>query len=301
MSNYPSREEFLALPTNAVHDIAPQTVILTNGGTRRHAVLAGVSPVSDAYAHWTRVQMINCLSLIFGHGIQHIFTTVLAETNYNEVTPGYREKLAQWIEYGLASPKALDDYAARNWRVRLMGTESWPELQEIALRIQEATSTNSGPRLWFMASSSDEHHWEKVFSVVQENHGLTRAQIIRKIYGEDIPLATLYIGSGKPQITTSNVPAILIGSLQCYWRQHLGYDLDELTLRKILYDYAYLRKTWEKDKSGRAEKALAYRSAWDDPPVLGIGTKLGPFWYPAPHDGLSLTELTQENGDSPSS
>jgi hypothetical protein len=50
----------------------------------------------------------------------------------------------------------------------------------------------------------------------------------------------------------------------------------------ILYDYAYLRQTWRQDKTGRAEQALAYRKAWEQAGILGMGTHLGGYWFPAP-------------------
>jgi hypothetical protein len=105
-----------------------------------------------------------------------------------------------------------------------------------------------------------------------------------------VPLATLYLGSGKPQVFPSIVPPLLMGRVDCYWRQHLGYDLDAATLRAILYDYAYLRNTWQEDKTGRAEQVLRFRAAWENPPVIGAGVRLGPFWYPAPVDAVPAAE-----------
>jgi hypothetical protein len=139
-----------------------------------------------------------------------------------------------------------------------------------------------GPCVWFTIASYAEARWDELFAAVHAHNVHSRAEAIRLLYGQDIPLATLMIGSGKPQLLASVVPPLLAGDLQCYWRQHLGYDLDESTLRTILYDYAFLRKTWEPDKKGRAEAALAFQAAWQDPPVIGLGIRLGPFWYPAP-------------------
>jgi hypothetical protein len=105
---------------------------------------------------------------------------------------------------------------------------------------------------------------------------------VAAFYGEEIPPATLYLGAGKPQVEDSQIPLLLVGKLECYWRQHLGYDLDAEMLRTILYDYAYLRPTWQADKTGRAEQVTTYAQAWQEPPIVGMGTRLGPFWYPAP-------------------
>ena len=78
------------------------------------------------------------------------------------------------------------------------------------------------------------------------------------------------------------IPPLLVGQLQCYWSQQPGYTLTEVQLRTILYDYAYLRTTWQEEKLERAKTALDHRQAWEEGPTLGLGMRLGSFWYPAP-------------------
>jgi hypothetical protein len=177
----------------------------------------------------------------------------------------------------------MEEYALLGWQVRLIGASSWPELEKTADILARSTPRNdNGPCVWFTVAGQPEARWDELFRTAATYHFGNRAEAIRVLYGQDIPLAEVFIGSGKPQVFASIVPPLLVGNLQCYWRQHLGYDLDERTLRTILYDYAFLRKTWEADKTGRAEQALRYRHAWEDPPVVGLGIRLGPFWYPAP-------------------
>ncbi|MCA9981035.1 MAG: hypothetical protein KDD89_09380 [Anaerolineales bacterium] len=277
----PSWEEFSLAPLADVQKIAPQTIILTNGGTRRHAFLAGIR--DDDFISWSRQQMIRCLDLVFQHGVQHIFTTALAETNFDETTTGYRGKLVEWTRWALAGEEALADYDRLGWRVRLVGAERWPGLEDLDQYLRDATAGNEGATVWFTVASTAEDRWLELFSKLANQPITSRAEAIELLYGENVPLASLFIGSGKPQVFASIVPPLLIGNLQCYWRQHLGYDLDALTLRRILYDYAYLRRTWQADKSNRTEQAVFYRSAWEnDPAVVGLGMRLGPFWYPAP-------------------
>ena len=62
--------------------------------------------------------------------------------------------------------------------------------------------------------------------------------------------------------------------------QKPGYSLDEAQLRRILYDYAYVRPTWKEDKRGRAQEALEHEDTWRQDLIIGLGRKLGPFWYP---------------------
>jgi hypothetical protein len=78
------------------------------------------------------------------------------------------------------------------------------------------------------------------------------------------------------------IPPLLVGQVQGYWSQQPGYSLTEAQLRTIFYDYAYLRPTWREEKLERAREALVHRQAWEEGPILGLGMRLGPFWYPAP-------------------
>lgn len=278
----PTLREFLESPLASIQAIAPPTMMLGTGGTRRRAVLAGISPQSDAYAEFTYQEMLRCFELIFEHGVQHLITAMLVSGHAAETTPGYRNRIVQWTAEWLAGGEALADYARLGWRVRLIGVESWPELQPAAERLLMATSGHPGPTLWASVASSREASWQRLLQTAITQGITDRAALVRALYGEDIPPATLYLGAGKPQVEDSLIPPLLVGKMECYWRQHLGYDLDATTLRTVLYDFAYVRPTWRADKSGRAETIHDYAHAWVEPPVLGMGTRLGPFWYPGP-------------------
>ena len=278
----PTLDEFLHAPLDEVRRVAPATMILGTGGTRRRAVLEGISPHSDTYTQWTRQQMVQCIDLIFQHGVQHVFAAMLVRGHAQEITSGYRDKLIEWTAWGTAGPEAIADYRRLGWRVRLLGSESWPDLAPVADQLRAETAQATGPTLWFTVVSQVEAAWARILRIAREQGIESRRELVRAVYGEDIPPATLYLGSGKPQVDESIVLPLLIGKLECYWRQNLGFDLDAPTLRTILYDYTYVRPTWRADKTGRAEQVLAYRAAWEEPPVIGLGQRLGPFWYPAP-------------------
>lgn len=257
-------------------------MIFGAGGTRRQAVLHGISPHSEAYPEWTRCQMVACFERIFHHGIRHLITPTLVAGHVDEITPGYRDKLMAWTARSLSGPAALADYEQFGWRVRVIGHESWPELGEVAREVAAATAANTGPTVWFSVASRREQTWGHILQLAVERQITDPTALAEAVYGEAIPLAALYLGTGKPQVEDSLIPPLLAGKMECYWRQHLGYDLDEKTLRTILYDFAYIRPTWQADKTGRAEQVLAYADVWKAPAVLGLGTRLGPFWYPAP-------------------
>src|SRR5579859_7777373 len=64
----PSLDEFLTAPDSTIAKVAPPSMFLAVGGSRRAAALAGVPPHSDRYASYTREHMLDNMTRIFRHG-----------------------------------------------------------------------------------------------------------------------------------------------------------------------------------------------------------------------------------------
>lgn len=276
----PSLGEFLAASAVDVVAHAPASVIFAAGGTRRAAALAGI-PIDDAYVRWSRPRMLACFARFFNLGINHLIAPSAIPKMFAE-RGLVRERWLSWISWGLAGPESIAAYQAANWRVRLViAGEPIPELLDIAHRLAQATSAASGPTLWYIATLDTDQLWSWVLQAA--SHGArTRAELVQVLYGATIPPASILVSFGKPIIGPDLVPPFLADELQCYWAQRPGYEIDERELRMILYDYAFIRPTWRDDKTGRAEEALTYRAAWERGGTLGVGQRLGSFWYPAP-------------------
>lgn len=277
----PSLEEFLAAPIEEVAKVAPATMVYAPGGTRRHAVFEGIEPWSEEYMRWALTHTITACALIFDHGIRHLFTPLVISTNFQEVNR-HREALFRSLDGFMTSDKILLDYRHLGWRVRLIGAEHVPDLVETAEKLNKYTLSESSRTLYWLVVPNSDCPWTQLVATAQEVHAKTRCELIRAMYGDDIPLASLYLAFGKPMISPEIVPPLLMGQLQCYWSQQPGYMLTEKQFRTILYDYAFLRSTWQEEKLERAKEALAHQSAWEQGPMLGLGMRLGPFWYPAP-------------------
>jgi hypothetical protein len=280
----PSLEEFLRAPAEQVAAVAPTTMFLAPGGTRREAVLAGISPQSEEYPRWSCARKIDCISLLFGLGVRHLFLTALRYSPLSEVGR-YRERLIEWTAWGIAGPEALADYARLGWRVRLVGTENVPELKATAELLLDSTPRHWTRTLWLYVGSTSEAWWATMLEVAAQSQARTRADLVRAIYGEDIPPATLCLSFGKPIIAADIVPLVVADEVQCYWTQRPGFAQDEPTIRQIFYDYAYTRRTWQQDKSSRYHDVVDQRSLWEERRVLGLGQPVGAFWYPS-HDNM---------------
>jgi len=166
-----------------------------------------------------------------------------------------------------------------------VGAESMPELQPIAERLRVATLEQSTATVWYHVIPEPGTPWQWHLNAALRAQARTQTEAIRALYGEGIPLAKLYLGFGKPMFVADLLPPVIASEVQCYWSQRPGYLDDEQVLRRILYDYAYLRPTWRLDKSSRYDTLAASRSLWQQPLVLGYGKHIGPFWYPEVDQG----------------
>jgi hypothetical protein len=273
----PNLAAFLQLSEAEIAPLAPASVVYTMGGTRRAAVLAGMKPESDDYIRWTREKMVQGVDLLFRHGVQHVFIMAVTPDNYRE-SGAYRQRLLEFTEWGIAGPEAMADYGRFGWRVRLLGVEDIPALQPAAQRLRQHTAAPGAPTLWCLVVSDEDAPWRQILQTKAAN----RQEAILALYSEPIPPITMFLSTGKPMFNLNLLPPLLLGSVQGYWRQQPGHSLTELEWRSILYDYAYTRATWREDKEGRAELALAHNAIWQTAPTLGLGVRLGPFWYPNP-------------------
>ncbi|MCX6049801.1 MAG: hypothetical protein NT075_32275 [Chloroflexi bacterium] len=296
-ASVPSVEEFLSAPVEEIAKVAPATVVYGVGGTRRHAVFAGLEPWSDEFIHWARASTVSCTDLIFRHGVRNLITLPFVPSNFKEVNR-YRDQLIERVQWGIAGPEALADYKRLGWRVRLLGAESVPELKETDEKLRAATPAQSQHTLYWSIVPNEETQWQELLAAAQRSQARTRAEVAKALYGEEITPATLYLAFGKPLISLTILPPLLIDQLQCYWSQQPGYTLSETQLRTILYDYAYLRTTWNEEKLERAKEAIAHRKAWEEGPILGLGMRLGPFWYPAPMSS-SAWSSEEDSADNP--
>lgn len=268
--------EFVDAPAREVTAVAPETVIYQVGGTRRAAALAGIRQAD--YLPWNRRRMIDCLRTIFEHGVEHIIHPAIGPTSFAETTGGYQERLVGWIADGLAGEEALSDYQKEGWRVRIITDEAIPEFKSAVQVLEAATPENYSKTLWVHIIPNHDWFFRELLTKIEKNRPRTKSDLIRTLYGMDVPEATLYIGHGKPSYFSDMMP-IACGNIQCYWTQKLGYSLSEHDLRQILYDFAYTRKTWTADKSNRTQDPQAILDSSSNQ-IIGLGERVGPFWRP---------------------
>lgn len=283
----PTLEAFLAAPAEQVAAVAPKTVMIAITGTRRAATLARVSFQGREYVQWARKHMIRYVDLLFQHGVEHIIATGLVPANLVEHA-AVRDRYLSSAVWGMSEPGTLADYERVGCRVRLISAARDGQLKAADDLVRQATAGHDPTRtLWWSFVIEDEDPWELVVRAARQASGATRAELIRALYGEDIPPAGMFLAFGKPIIAADFIPPLLVGNMQCYWSQRPGFSMDEPMLRRIFYDYAYVRPTRTGgERTSRHAGLLAQQAAWETDAVLGVGQKLGGFWYPAPFAGV---------------
>jgi hypothetical protein len=278
MSDIPSYEVFRTMaPAEYATHLSPSVLYLP-GGTRRQARLAGIDIRSEAYPSWSRRRMMEAFTVLFESGFRHVITTCLQPTQMDEVGH-YRENVIRWMDWGLAGPEALADYQALGWRVRLIGVGDVPEFDATRERLIAETPADAQRTLWYVGASSHESHWNEILAAGAAG-ARTREDAIALLYGEPIPPARICFSFGKPIIGAGIIPLVLTDYTQTYWLQRPGYDLTHDVVREVLYDALYQRETWMADKGGRYDHLESQRALWERGAVVGLGRRVGPFWFP---------------------
>jgi hypothetical protein len=274
------RDAFLTAPLADVVAVAPKTVMLAITGTRRAAALAGVAIQGESYTRWAREKMIGTIELLFRHGVEHIVATSIVPANLVEHAT-MRDRYLSLAVWGMTGPEAREDYLRLGCRAQLIVPSSLSELQSVADALRQVTEQETRRSLWWFVVANPDDAWQMIVGGARQIKEASRTALMRALYGEDIPPATMFLGFGKPIVSTEFMPPLLIGEMQCYWSQRPGFSIDEQMLRQIFYDHAYLRPT-------RTTGTLAMaRDGWETTSIIGEGQRLGGFWYPAAFPPLS--------------
>ena len=265
------------LPRVAAH--APASMVLAAGGTRRAAVLSGVSP--EDYFGWSADQTNAAAERVFRVGVRHLFISVMRSTQLAE-QGFYGSRLMKKAHEVLGDPARVDGLVRAGIRVRGLGATDVPALSGLMAEIERATAAGTTGTFWWGFSATRTSPWDNALRAIVDAGARSHAEAVRAIYGEDIPPIGVYLGFGKPFVSAELIPPLLEGEAAAFWYQQPGYGpVTEQLLRRIFYEVAYMRQTWSADKSARYQDVLERRSQWERELVLGLGQRTGSFWYPA--------------------
>lgn len=275
----PTLQDFLDAPIEQVIEVAPKSVVYAPGGTRRSAVYHQIKPWSHEYALWGWLEMLRCAELIFQHGVDNVFIPLYMSGHVREAD-GDPTALIQMVKRYLTHPDILAAFNSYGRKVRLIDYDDIPSLAEVGQVFSDTLSPTSPQTLWLTTSISPDSRWNALFAARTVKQVATRADAMLALYGELIPPVSLLLGFGKPNFNPELFPVLLEGEIRGYWSQQVGFGLSAKQLRQVFYDFAYTRETWQKDKTNRAAEAEDDRALWESEFILGLGRRIGPFWYP---------------------
>ncbi|NTW00045.1 MAG: hypothetical protein HGA19_01930 [Oscillochloris sp.] len=283
-SAWPDLATFLHMPAADVATVAPATVMFAAGGTRRDAVLNGhtISYFNLPLAEFSIRRFAETTGHFFKLGVRNVISLVARSTQLKESGP-YRDYIIEGTIKTLGE-LALAHYRELGCRVRLIGHDDAPEFAPLAAQLDEATGDAGPHTIWWLITRSNQDTWRRTIAAAQGVNSF--AEMSQRYFGAEIPPVALFLSFGKLFVSPEIMPLPLFGEdTHCYFYQRPGYALSETEIRKIIYDYAYQRRTWVPDKSGRYAGIEEQRHIWDRGSILGLGQRVGGFWYPASTDG----------------
>jgi len=319
----PSLEEWQALPDAAVAAwVRPReaSAALCLEATRRWFAfdyLAGAPPPPDPRAYLTAsvAAAVDLLILLLDHGIDPIFFPL--QVPLRRGAAAALLWLAEGIPPLLAHPRMEAIY--RTARVRVYGP--WPPLPagfeagaaaHAALEARFAavaarTTGHRGPRLFWRVqfNPADPANYLHDADQTAELLGMAAAlqttlgrpphrdELLRAYYhldpGETLPPLRLLLSGMMYDLVGQTVPPLLGGHEDLYFPLTSLFSLDRALLRRILYDWLFLRPHPPDapllDYSTLADADRATLVAWHAAhrhAALGLGTRhpQGGFWYP---------------------
>jgi hypothetical protein len=284
MNTIPTLEHFLAQPVEAIQAVAPATMVLAGAGTRREAILHGIP--HDQYASWSMGQLLDVCLRIFALGVHDLFVPIIRSTQVAE-TGKYGRQLWGMARQALGDSQYLERLARAGVRVRCLGKTGMPEIIELLDEVEARTAVGTRT-LWWLFARTATALWDDALTTICAAGATDRDAAIRAIYGRDVVPVGIYLAFGKPFFSVELMPPLLEGQAAAFWYQQPGYlSLTECLLRRIVYEAAYVRRTWISDKTVRYDDVLSQRATWEQPLVLGLGRRIDGFWYPVQTQDLT--------------
>ena len=300
--------DFQQLPVEEVarlvRDAGKKTCVFPLNGTRRWFVLEHgqetetKADFAAAYLEQTTKRNATLCRMLFAHGIDTMLIPV-----FSSYLMQRGEEYVHMAARGLSSivnhPAFLQLYTDLNVRVRFYGDYETcfagtphAHIVDEFEQLMEDTKDNDGFRLFWGVCAQDATDAIVALTVKHyEEHGdlPDKETLIRQYYGEQMSVVNIYIGSGKPR--AFDMPLITTGREDLYFSVTPSLALNQVQLRRILYDHLYMRP-----KEGASYDAMQmedwqrlhqfYHANRDN--VLGVGKKQKEWglWHPLPQVSL---------------
>ena len=290
--------------TQIVQDHGIQVCGFTFNGTRRWFKFEYPTQRHDlrAYIQALSTRVIEVCQMLFDHGINTLVLPVISPHVLNKRDEAYRQMATQALMLLVADPRFLQFYEQYNVGVRIYGDyESYLE-EETAVNLSQHLATlNQTPttrRIFWGICAHDATETITNLTIQHfQEHGQapTKADLIKKYYGDDIAALDLYIGSSKTQAI--DMPLISSGRESLYFTVAPSPYFNQQQLRDILYDHIINRREHRDHVSVTPQQEAEMRQFYlaNQHHTLGVGIRNTEWdvWHPLPQVELPQPTLVQ--------
>ncbi len=273
---------------NIVREHGPRVVVCPINGTRRWFELEYGDQQSADYLDITLRKYMDIFTLFFTHGVETVLSPILG-SDILARGPEYMQMVVPALSQIADGEMFRQFYQGWDVRVKFYGeyadyfAQNFPGLATALAQAKGAL--NGRRRLFWGMFASDPAAWISQFAV--QHYAKTgappnREQVVAEYYGETVPMADMFIGSGPP--TAFDYPLLDAGATALYFLQAPTPYLTQTGLRSIFFDYLYTRRVGEDysdvPETEWAEARKYYNDHADS--ILGVGKNSsgGHFWFP---------------------
>jgi adenosine tuberculosinyltransferase len=290
-------ENFLNLPTaelaNLVRGDRTKTCVFPFNGTRRWFLLEyGRTFDGDAaknYIELTTQGYINTYKLVFDHGLDNIVAPVFGGEIMNRGEE-YMREIGVGMSLLATHPAFIEFYKEYDIRVHVYG-DYRKQLEDTPYyyicdsfdEVMRQTAANKTRALFYGVCADDATLTTSELAIkhfqVTGRHP-SRRELIEQYYGEYIEKADIFIGFEK--FNVFDYPMLNWGEESLYFTVAPSLYMNERQLRKILYDYLYLRPVQDPDYFTMPEEDFEYMRRYyeaNHTVTFGTGEMRGGIWY----------------------
>lgn len=294
----PDRNEFLHLPTEAIHELIYDrqlSISLLLNGTRRWYLASHYdAPPTDTsyFPHYLEImltKLAQLLTLLAEHGIYRVFIPV-----YSWHQPGRNPEAHRFLLKGIhaliSHPKLVEIYRGSRWAVNFYGDVShFPE--ELAMQLRSSSAhidyKPQGHIYYGVDVNNPYDHTLRLAHEFSQKSGVTATwkDMLEAYYG-DRNLKPLDILIGFNRIySRMGIPHLLEGWESIYVTVVTPLVLNEFSLRTILHDFLQNRHDIGRDYKDihpNEIQRLKQFYAANQNTILGLTQKYEDLVYPLP-------------------
>lgn len=308
----PDLQTWLALPTSEIAaQVSPHHLSLSLGldGTRRHYLLhhptesGNVSDLMD-YGLFAMNAFARVCNMLFSLGLETVLLLNLWAPDIERREPSFLQFTIEMSEKLATSPQFQEMYQRWQIKARLYGDyDVSPKAAPIreglyALDERLTALTPEGERrmlFGFYVGSVAEEMIERTLRLREQlGRPPTGDELKHMCFPHGPDQLDIFIGSGWLRSFNLHIPPVLNNGVDVYSLAHLPLDLEEYTVRRILYDLLFLRRvTSLNDNISYTPpiiESLSKYYAEHHRCLVGLGHLVGPdLWHPDHDHGSFLT------------